>query len=301
LLPLAYSEWAEPSGAAAATIGHRLDDVLLRGSYPQLLADPGLPLHDWMASYVATYLERDVRQVLNVRDLATFQRFLRLCAGRVGQLLNLSNLASEAGISHPTARQWISVLESSDIVCLLAPHHRNFAKRLVKTPKLCFIDTGLAAWLLGIRSAEQLALHPQRGALFENWVVSEMLKAQLNRGDPPTLHFWRDNNGVEADLLLGPDTALQPVEIKSGATVTADALQAARRAASFIRPVESAKTPWLIHGGDDDYLRSSVRVWPWWRVSDWSAASIDAADPGEIGLASASNGRRDPPRGSTRP
>lgn len=237
-----------------------LDEMLLRGGYPALYSgavDPG----DWLASYVATYVERDVRQVLEVRDLMVFQRFLRLCAGRTGQLLNLNALAGEAGISHSTARAWMSVLESSDIVYLLPPYHRNFGKRLVKTPKLYFLDVGLAAWLLGIRSTEVLDMYPSRGALFETLVVSEFLKQRFNQGKPVDLYFWRDNSGHEADLIFEKEGRLQMVEIKSGQTVTSDYIQAAQKSIRFA--AEEALTPWLIHGGEDTYERHGVHVMAW--------------------------------------
>ena len=237
-----------------------LDAAMITGGYPALHAyaiDPA----DWFASYIATYVERDVRQVLNVQDLSTFQRFLRLCAGRTGQLLNLSTLAGEAGISHSTARAWLSVLESSYLVFLLPPYHRNFGKRLVKTPKLYFVDVGLAAWLLGIRSTEVLALHPMRGALFETLVVGEFIKARFNAGLPADLFFWRDNNGLEADLVFEQGSHLQPVEIKSGQTVTSDYIRAGQKSARFAG--EEAALPWLIFGGDEAYVRSGVRVIGW--------------------------------------
>ena len=237
-----------------------LDALMLRGFYPELHVHNVLP-QDWFASYVATYVERDVRQVLRVQDLATFQRFLRLCAARTGQLLNLSALAGETGISHTTARAWLSVLEASDIVHLLPPYHRNFGKRLVKMPKLYFVDVGLASWLLGIGSADLLALHPLRGALFETLVVGEFMKERLHAGQPPHLYFWRDNNGLEADLVFEVGTRLQTVEIKSGQTVTPDYLQAARKATRFAG--DEALQPWLVHGGSDSYERSGVRVLGW--------------------------------------
>jgi predicted AAA+ superfamily ATPase len=237
-----------------------IDQMMLRGGYPALYS--GLVDHgDWLASYVATYVERDVRQVLEVRDLTVFQRFLRLCAGRTGQLLNLNALAGEAGISHSTARAWMSVMESSDIVYLLPPYHRNFGKRLVKTPKLYFLDVGLASWLLGIRSAEVLATHPSRGALFETLVVSEFLKQRFNQGKPADLYFWRDNSGLEADLLFEREGRLQMVEIKSGQTVTSDYIRAAQRSVRFAP--DDALAPWLIHGGEESYERNGVRVIDW--------------------------------------
>jgi len=255
LLPLALAEVAPDDRT-----GVDLDAAMLKGGYPSLHVQPVTPA-DWFASYVATYVERDVRQLLKVQDLSAFQRFLRLCAGRTGQLLNATALAGEAGVSHSTARAWLSVLEASDLVHLLPPYHRNFGKRLVKSPKLYFVDVGLACWLLGVRSTEVLALHPLRGALFETLVVGEFLKARHNRGLPPELYFWRDNNGLEADLLFERDGRLQPVEIKSGRTVTADYLRAAHKAARIAG--EDADAPWLVYGGNESYERSGVRVISW--------------------------------------
>jgi predicted AAA+ superfamily ATPase len=254
LLPLAFDEMP------AASRQLSIDAMLLLGGYPLLHSQPILA-SDWFASYVATYIERDVRQVLNVQDMGVFQRFLRLCAGRSGQLLNLSALAGEAGISHSTARAWLSVLESSDLVFLLPPYHRNFGKRLVKTPKLYFLDAGLACWLLAIRSPEVLALHPSRGALFETWVVGEFVKGCFNLGLPADLYFWRDNNGLEADLVFEVGTRLQPVEIKSGQTLTRDYVRAGQAAGRFAG--DEALPPWLIYGGSESYQRSGVRVISW--------------------------------------
>lgn len=255
LLPLALGELPEENFRSMS-----LDGVMLRGGYPVLHTLPVRP-DDWFASYVATYVERDVRQVLNVQDLSIFQRFMRLCAGRTGQLLNLSALAGEAGISQSTARAWMSVLEASDLVFLLPPYHRNFGKRLVKSPKLYFVDVGLACWLLGIRSTEVLALHPLRGALFETWVVSEFLKARSNAGLLLDLYFWRDNNGLEADLLFEQGGRLQTVEIKSGQTVTGDYIRAGQRSSRFAG--DEAMMPWLIYGGEQSYERSGVRMVGW--------------------------------------
>jgi predicted AAA+ superfamily ATPase len=269
LLPLGL---VEMPGAAVYRSGENggLDGLICTGGYPSLHVQQGLHPQDWFSSYVATYLERDVRQVLKVQDLGNFQRFVRLCAGRLGQMLNLSSLANEAGVAQTTARAWLTVLETSHLVQLLHPYHRNFGKRLVKTPKLYFVDTGLACWLLGLRTTEMLALHPTRGALFENWVVSEFLKARLNQGMPADLYFWRDNNGLEADLMFEVATPqgirLQTVEIKSGRTVTTDAVRAGRRSAAFAP--DEALTPWLVHGGDDRYLRSGVKAVPWHEVPE---------------------------------
>ena len=254
LLPLTFAEM--PSATRQLTI----DAILLLGGYPLLHSQP-IRASDWFASYVATYVERDVRQVVNVQDMAAFQRFLRLCAGRSGQLLNLSALSGEAGIAHSTARAWLSVLESSDLIFLLPPYHRNFGKRLVKTPKLYFLDIGLACWLLGIRSPDVLALHPSRGALFETWVVGEFVKGRFNLGLPADLYFWRDNNGLEADLVFEIANHLQPVEIKSGQTVTRDYVRAGQASGRFAG--EAALPPWLIYGGNESCERSGVRVIGW--------------------------------------
>jgi len=244
-----------------------LDELMITGGYPALHSRQ-IATGDWFASYVATYVERDVRLVLNIQDLTAFQRFLRLCAGRNGQLLNLSALAGEAGISHNTAKSWLSVLESSYLVHLLPPYYRNFGKRLVKSPKLYFLDVGLACWLLGIRTAEVLALHPLRGALFESLVISEFIKSRYNKGLPSDLYFWRDNNGVGADLVFETGSKLQPVEIKSGSTITSDYIRAGQRSARFASG--EADAPWLIYGGNDSYERNGLNVIGWRDIAHWT-------------------------------
>ncbi|NTV25452.1 MAG: ATP-binding protein [Chlorobiaceae bacterium] len=262
LLPLSLSEIPSVKEQTRS-----LDELMITGGYPALHSRQ-IATGDWFASYVATYVERDVRQVLNIQDLTTFQRFLRLCAGRNGQLLNLSALAGEAGISHNTAKSWLSVLESSYLVHLLPPYYRNFGKRLVKSPKLYFLDVGLACWLLGIRSAEVLALHPLRGALFESLVISEFIKSRYNKGLPSDLYFWRDNNGVGADLVFETGSKLQPVEIKSGSTITSDYIRAGQRSARFASG--EADAPKLIYGGNDSYERNGLNVIGWRDIAHWT-------------------------------
>jgi predicted AAA+ superfamily ATPase len=205
-----------------------LPQALISGLYP--------PIHDrhldpavWYGNYVMTYLERDVRNLLAVRDLSQFRTFLRMCAARCGRLLNLSSLASDCGITHNTARSWISVLEASYIVHLLRPHSENFGKRMVKAPKLYFYDPGLAAWLLNIQGPDHMAVHPMRGELFEALIVAEFLKARYNRGLASNLFFWRDNIGEEIDLLIDEGTAVRPIEIKSGETVSEDYFRGLKR------------------------------------------------------------------------
>lgn len=211
LLPLAWHELP----AQERTMS--LDEWLVRGAYPALYARP-VAHADWHASYVASYVERDVRQITRIADLLQFQRFMRMLAARAGQLLNLNALAQDLGIAQTTARDWLTVLEASYIVFRLPPYHTNFGKRLVKTPKLYFHDTGLAAWLLGISDAQTLSVHPMRGALFENMLMVEYAKHCRNRGLPNQMYFWRDNTGNEVDLLIERAGELWPIEMKSGAT-----------------------------------------------------------------------------------
>jgi predicted AAA+ superfamily ATPase len=258
LLPFSLSELAAVNRAP-----QYLDELLYRGSYPPIHDREVAPVH-WYADYVTTYIERDVRQMVNVRDLSTFQRFVRLCAGRNGQLLNLSALSNDCGISQNTAKSWLSVLEASYIVFLLQPHHRNFRKRIVKTPKLYFLDTGLVSWLLGIHSAEQLSIHSMRGAIFESWVIQELLKGRYNQALVSNLYFWRDNTGNEIDVLLERGEQLQPVEIKSGQTITKDQLAGLRRWCELARREEAAVSiPYLIYGGSDPQHRSGIEITPW--------------------------------------
>lgn len=255
LLPFSAAELSAANSQPAD-----LDTALYTGSWPPLF-DRDIAPADWYPAYVATYLERDLHQLIHVRDLSTFQRFLRLCAGRAGQMLNLSALAIECGITHNTAKAWISVLEASFILHLLRPHHRNFSKRLVKTPKLYFCDTGLACWLLGVQTPAQMALHPLRGALFENWVVSELLKGRFNRGLPSNLFFWRDSTGNEVDVLLEQGDRITPVEIKSGRTVNEEWFAGLRRWVALAGDI--AHTPFLVYGGDKEQRRSGLTVLPW--------------------------------------
>ena len=241
LLPFSGAELA-----GAARLPARLEEVLFLGGYPPLF-DRELAPQDWFPNYVATYLERDVRQMIAVRDLALFQRFVKMCAARSGQLLNLAALGADCGISAVTAREWLSVLEASYLVMRLPPYHRNFGKRLVKTPKLIFLDTGLLAWLLGIRDATALDTHAARGALFETWVIAEFVKHRLNAGQPPDLFFWRDNVGHEIDLLYETPDGLQAIEIKSGTTFVPDWAAACRKWRQFAG--DEALTPSVVYGG----------------------------------------------------
>lgn len=261
LLPLARSE-VRRFGEHPRT----LDEALLTGGYPRIL-DQRLPPAEWLGAYVSTYVERDVRSISNIGDLVTFQRFVALCAGRTGQLLNYAALATDAGVSQPTARAWISVLETSFIVFRLPPYSGNTRKRLAKSPKLYFHDAGLAAWLLDIRTVDQLRLHPLRGALFETWVVSEVIKQRANRAERGGVFFWRDQHGTEADLLVERPGGLALVEAKAGRTASGDMAEGLRRVRAALDapgPIESL----VIYGGDARQVRSDFTLLPWDEIQD---------------------------------
>lgn len=243
--------------------GVSLEKMLFTGFYPRI-HDKGLPPRDWLGSYYQTYLERDVRNVLNVGDLETFGRFVRLCAGRNGQLLSLSGLASDSGVSHSTARRWLSVLEASFIVTLLRPHHRNFGKRLIKSPKLYFLDTGLLCYLLQIQSPEDLFHRAERGAVFESYVVSELHKNFLHRGEQPDLYFWRDSAGHEIDIVIETGGRLTPVEAKSARTLAPEFFETLSNWRSLSGEPDGPAA--LVYGGDESFVRSGVAVYPWFAL-----------------------------------
>lgn len=241
-----------------------LEEVLFKGFYPPI-HDRNLDPATWFANYLTTYVERDVRNLINVRDLMSFRRFIRLCSGRIGQLLNLSQLAVDAGITHNTAKAWLSILEASYIVHLLEPFHVNFNKRIIKTPKLYFWDIGLACHLLSIQGPEQLQMHPLRGQLFENFVIAELAKNKLNMGKRPNCYFWRDRSGNELDYLLDSGNKQVPLEIKSGKTLNSDFF----RGLNFWKSLTQQEIPaFLVYGGDEKMVRKGVTIVPWRDISD---------------------------------
>lgn len=275
LLPLSWSELQgrragslidllKPSRAIQpSTPSKSLFQVLLQGGYPRI-HDKDLQAGDWLANYYQSYLERDVRDLLNIGDIETFGRFVRLCAGRSGQILNTSSLAVDAGVTHTTARRWLSLLEASYVIFLLRPHHRNYNKRLIKSPKLYFHDTGLLGYLLQIRSPEALETHASRGAVFETWVVSEALKNCFNRGVESNIYFWRDLGGHEVDMLLEDGESLIPVAIKSGQTIASDFFAEI----DFWQKLTGQRTTaGMVYGGSSTYVRQGVSVLSW---NDWA-------------------------------
>lgn len=241
-----------------------LYELLWQGAYPRIY-DRGIPARQWLADYTATYVQRDVRQILNVADLQAFTAFLRLCAGRTAQEVNLSALGGDAGVSHNTARAWLSVLEASYLVHRLPAWHRNTRKQVVKAPKLHFFDSGLLCYLLGIREPEQLRVHPLRGAIFESWVVAELYKGQVHRGIEPSLFHYRESRGVEVDLLVERGERWQAIEAKSGETIARDFFKNLERfATSDQSPAPVGRIESLvIYGGDRSQQRSQGRVVAW--------------------------------------
>jgi uncharacterized protein len=251
---------ADPASRPEEAPPFPLEELLFRGLYPRI-HDRQLDAAAWLDGYLRTYIERDVRQLTNIGNLESFSRFLALCAGRSGQLLNSSALAVEAGISHPTARQWISVLQASYIVMLLKPHHENFNKRLVRTPKLYFLDAGLLCHLLGLRRPEDVRLHPLRGAIFETFVVGELYKLFLHRGEAASLYFWRDSAGHEVDALLDLGTRRIPVEVKAGLTLAGDVF----RGLDYYLRLAGGGSGVLVYAGEESYMRRDYLVRSWWQ------------------------------------
>ena len=233
-------------------------EQVFRGGYPPIY-DRKIKPANWLSQYTQSYLERDIRALVNVSDLETFERFLRLTAGRTGQILNMDSLAADVGVSPVTVKRWISLLVASYIVFLLRPHQKNFNKRLIKSPKLYFYDTGLVCYLLNIRSADALALHSQRGAIFETYVISEMVKTCMNAGIEPPLYYWRDSQGHEVDLMVEDGENLYPVEIKSGQTVNGSMFDGL----NYWRQLSGCEDGMLCYGGNESCNRNGFRVRAW--------------------------------------
>ena len=258
LLPFSNEEMK-----SASINKNTVDEQIFYGSYPRIY-DKDIAPTDYYPNYIKTYVERDIRNIKQIVDLSLFVKFIKLCAGRIGQLLNKASLANECGISEPTAQSWLSILEQCYIIHLLKPDHKNFSKRLVKTPKLYFYDTGLACSLLEISSSSQIATHYLRGELFENMVVNEFIKKEYNRGKNPDFTFWRDSNGNEVDLLQNKDNDVFAYEIKSGATFNKNYFKGLNYWSKLSEADSEHKT--VVFGGDNVMTTSEGKVLPWNRI-----------------------------------
>jgi len=235
------------------------NELMVKGFYPPVWANK-IPSQDWYPNYIRTYIDRDVRQIKNITDLVVFERFMHLLAGRAGQQLNLSSLAVETGADSKTIQSWIGILESSFIIYLLKPHYRNFNKTLVKTSKLYFYDTGLVCSLLGITSPAQLASHPVRGSLFENMVITEMIKQRTNSGLPINLYYWRDKTGHEIDVIIDEAGDLTPIEIKAGKTINTEYF----KNLIYWNNLNESSKGYLLYTGDERQVRSNgIDVMDW--------------------------------------
>ncbi|MGL6266441.1 MAG: ATP-binding protein [Chitinophagaceae bacterium] len=233
---------------------------ILQGGYPEVNARR-IQSSDWYTGYVVTYVERDLRQLKNINSLALFVKLLRLCAGRTGQILNLTSLSNDCGIDQKTVASWISILQSSYIIYLLKPFANNFSKRIIKSPKLYFYDTGVACSLLGINSAKQIATHASKGSLFENMIISELLKKRFNKGLTDNLYYWRDKTGNEVDVIVDDAGKLTAIELKSGETISLDFF----KGLNYFSSLSEEKTQLcLVYGGKEAQKRSSnILVSPW--------------------------------------
>lgn len=258
LLPLSIAE-LRASGQAI----DNFEKSIFQGFYPRL-HDADIHPTLFYPSYIQTYVERDVRQVVNVGNLYQFQRFMRLAAGRIGQLLNYSHIANELGVDLKTVKSWFSILESSFITFVLRPHFQNFSKRILKTPKLYFYDTGLACSLLGIRNERELATHWARGALFENLVVSDLMKYHYNRAIVPPLYYWRDSTGNEVDCLIDSGLQVKSIEIKSSSTISSDFF----KGLDYYGKLNAQAVPYLIYGGLTPQVRKEGKVIAWNNIVD---------------------------------
>jgi len=260
LLPFSTSELQ-----AAQLLPDTIDTMIFQGSYPRIYANASDPT-DWYQNYINTYIERDVRQIKNITDLSLFQRFMKLCAGRIGQILNISSLANDCGISTGTVNAWLSLLQSSYIIFLLQPHYKNFSKRLIKSPKLYFYDTGIACSLLELEQAKQVNSHYLRGGLFESFVIAELMKMRYNKGRIPHYYFWRDKIGHEVDCIIEHSGKLFPIEIKAGKTLTQDYFQELHYWSNLAQA--DAGRSYLVYTGNENQNRTLVSVIRWQDITD---------------------------------
>ncbi|MBY0353227.1 ATP-binding protein [Candidatus Babeliales bacterium] len=259
LLPFSVQELTE-----ASLLPETVETVIHQGMYPRIYAQNFSAT--WYQNYIRTYLERDVRSLKNITDLSLFQTFIGLCAGRIGQILNVSSLANDCGITQATANSWLTLLQASYLVFLLQPHHKSFSKRLVKSPKIYFYDTGIACAILGIESAEEIYKHYMRGGLTENFVLTEILKQYYNNDRMPRVYFWRDKTEREVDFVLERGTELIPIEVKAGKTVSTDYFDNLKYWCT-LAGMDTARA-FVVYAGKEGQKRSSGTVLGWQNVAE---------------------------------
>ncbi|MCK4544495.1 ATP-binding protein, partial [candidate division WOR-3 bacterium] len=235
-----------------------IDEIIFRGFYPRIY-DQNLNPCQAYGDYIETYIERDLRKLINIKNISIFQKFLKLCAGRIGQILNLNSLSNDLGVSHTTIRQWITVLQASYIIFLLEPYYKNIRKRLIKSPKLYFYDTGLASFLLGVEKISYLEAHPLRGNLYENLVIMEVLKQRYNKGERNNLNFYRDKAGNEIDLIYNIAQHIIPIEIKSSETISKDFFKGFKSIEDILG-IENIYKKILVYGGDREEKRNDIYI-----------------------------------------
>jgi uncharacterized protein len=255
LFPLSINELQQ-----ASLLPDQIETAVFKGGYPRIYADSVNPVLLYQ-NYIHGYVERDVRQIKNVHDLNTFQKFIQLCAGRIGQVLNLESLSNDCGVDQKTIRSWISLLEASYIIFLLHPYYKNFGKRLIKSPKLYFVDTGIACSLLNIKNDQELSAHYLRGGLIESFVISDLFKQYYNLNTKPSLFFWRDHSGNEIDCIVEQALSLAPIEIKGGQTINNDYF----RQFDYLKKIENfpASQNFVVYAGTENQSRHLADVVSW--------------------------------------
>jgi len=251
LLPLSYQE------AYSSISNNNIEEVLFTGFYPRIF-DKKLSPTEVMSFYVSTYIERDLRELINIKDLSVFENFLKICAGRSGQIINYSSIGNDCGITYNTIKNWLSILETSFIIKIHKPFFKNINKRLIKSPKLYFLDTGLLCYLLGITEPKQIEIHPLKGAIFESFIVSDILKIKFNKGKQDNLYYYRDNHGIEIDILMDQGTSVDAIEIKSSKTLSSQ----------FFKNIKSYQKnqkgkAYLIYGGNENHTQENVQIVSW--------------------------------------
>lgn len=253
LLPLSMSELKNSGSALTAYPTH-----IFKGFYPRLYSQQIEPPF-FYPSYIQTYVERDVRQIVNISDVYLFQKFIRLAAGRVAQMVNYNSIATELGVDLKTIKSWFSILQTSFVVFFLPPHFQNFSKRIVKTPKLYFYDSGLVCSLLGIKKEEDIQLHWAKGALFENMIIADLMKNYFNKAEIPPLYFWRDNSGNEVDCIIDEAVTIKSIEIKSSTTISSDFF----KGLNIYKKLNESAKPYLLYGGQNTTSRKEAEIVAW--------------------------------------